>query len=169
MVDRTPPRVDLMIQPAKKKAIINWINSIGLAECIDSIHQLCDGRHLCQVLSAIDQDVQLDGTESIQDRMCFINRFLEAQYKTSMTGKINFQLIQNGDEFEIGKLALLLLCAGLICTGNELFVESAVKLDNYDQLEIRDMAGTILTPNNDLECIDGDWYVVLTRPVDFLC
>ncbi|XP_013421425.1 uncharacterized protein LOC106181553 [Lingula anatina] len=91
-------------------ALVEWVNSIDGAPCIESLSQLNDGTLFIKLLEIIVPDTIPSGLElnSVEERLEFLNKIISDVNNTKVEEKVNFRaIIDQADEFEIGKLCSL--------------------------------------------------------------
>ncbi|KAK2153908.1 hypothetical protein LSH36_281g01023 [Paralvinella palmiformis] len=138
-----------MIDPGKKKALIEWVNALLIGECIESLKQLKDGIYMCKLVHLLDKDQDTE-LNSAEERFRMVTSVLENHYHVTITDKIDIpQIIEHGDEFEIAKMCLVLLCAGVFSERS--IIEAATALEASIQQEIFDMIEPVLKPESEYQ------------------
>ena len=81
-----------------------------------------------------------------------------------MEGKVNFKLIvDQAEEFEIAKVTYLLLVAGIECHNNHAFVESASKLEQNAQMEIKGLIEALVMRGGQGKPLDSNFSAILMQ------
>ncbi|XP_013390853.1 early endosome antigen 1 isoform X2 [Lingula anatina] len=124
-------------------ALVEWVNSIDGAPCIESLSQLNDGTLFIKLLEIIVPDTIPAGLElnSVEERLEFLNKIISDVNNTKVEEKVNFRaIIDQADEFEIGKVVMLLLYIAMVFGNNQAsFIQSAMKLNTTTQAALKDM------------------------------
>ncbi|XP_071846364.1 uncharacterized protein [Apostichopus japonicus] len=152
----------------KLRALTNFVNAINIGPCIESLKQLHDGSHFIEMMKILNgSQASHDADHPIQ-RYRYILNFLEEFYNTHLKFYIDCsRIINTADEFELAKVASLMLCASV--QGDEdkrkLFVEPITKLDLTSQHEIKDIIEFVLNMESNSNQLRRNFADVLHRRV----
>ncbi|XP_033127150.1 nuclear mitotic apparatus protein 1-like isoform X2 [Anneissia japonica] len=128
------------LDKGKLRCLVNWINSIGVGDCIESLQQLNDGMHFIAILKIINGDNGTSYCDMPTQRFRLVNTFLEGHYNiNNLSAVLKLDRICKGDILELAKVTSLLLCAAVQCPSNENFVEPITKLDQGSQMDLMEI------------------------------
>ncbi|CAD5111235.1 DgyrCDS565 [Dimorphilus gyrociliatus] len=143
------------VHPNKTKALLSWLSNL-LDENITDLKSLNDGKSLESVAALADNGFEKTG-ESDKRLRNLVNFLSEMYEKPLEKWLLN---IYNGDEFDIAKMALLLLSLGISSGNHQIFKDSSTKMNNDIQSHICHMLSPILK----VEDFNEDFGKVLCDP-----
>ncbi|XP_071950966.1 uncharacterized protein [Antedon mediterranea] len=150
----------------KLKCLVNWINSIGVGNCIESLQQLNDGIHFIEILKIINGENGASYCDMPTQRFRLINTFLEDHYNVSNLREIlKPDRISKGDMLELAKITSLFLSSAVQCSNNEQFVEPITKLDETSQMNLMEIIQHIIGESDDDGSLRHDFADILYKKV----
>ncbi|XP_031555804.1 uncharacterized protein LOC116292599, partial [Actinia tenebrosa] len=131
-------------------ALLQWVNSVSgtTVKSIKDFSNQENAKILIDVLHLIDKDNWNEGTKAqdstVQEMVSYIIAYLGGIYD-NLDGIVSSNLIvSRGDELEIGKLIILLLCGAVQGNNVPHFIEKIHKLDNKVQFHLKVIIENIL-------------------------
>ncbi|KAJ8280382.1 hypothetical protein GJAV_G00053860 [Gymnothorax javanicus] len=145
----------MALHQEKEVVLLNWINSLRLAEPVDSIFLLKDCNLLLKLICKLDgQEVQCLLDQPIQERLEFVSDFLQrrCRYKAERGSIVSWDNILNGEnlDFELSKVVVLLMYHVIM---NELLVKD--KLDQETEFQMAALLRFVLDDENNLHLSDN--------------
>ncbi|XP_076344891.1 uncharacterized protein LOC143244324 [Tachypleus tridentatus] len=154
-----------MLDSSKRKALLEWVNCLGIGGPLDSLVQLGNGVDFLRIIHMFDPSSC--EVEMPEDRFRIIARFLNEFYKTKTEMFIHYDKCLHGSELELAKTAVLLLCAAVqqsLCSSTQSLITSLTQLDEGVQKEIRECLEAVLLPGNNINgYLTADFVSVLSK------
>ncbi|XP_022084506.1 myosin-1-like [Acanthaster planci] len=134
----------------KLKSLLQWVNSVGVGSCVESLQQLREGTHFIGIIKIINGDRGTQFCELPMQRFRLICSFLEDFYGISLQHHLDHtQIIQQGDVGELAKVTALLLCAAVQGPKVDFFVDMITKLDMVVQTHLKEIIEAIVAHGSD--------------------
>ncbi|XP_063955174.1 restin homolog isoform X2 [Lytechinus pictus] len=127
------------MDPGKVKSLLNFVNSLGVGEVIESLHQLKDGRHFISMIKILSEK-EIPDCDNPMQCYRFILKYLEGFYQSSLKFLVDFSQIVNGPSIsEVAKVTALLLCAAIQSEKVKIFVDAITELDLLTQNDLKEI------------------------------
>ncbi|GFS00183.1 hypothetical protein ElyMa_002809300 [Elysia marginata] len=162
------------MEPKMECAVLKYLSavSLGLGEPDTVENMLClrDCKFFSQVLTHLDDIFEERLGKGCSQRELFhhVKVFLE-EYYTNTEDVLNFDLAlstQSDDQelvkLELTKIAVALLCVGILDKNGQVFVDAALQLDTDTQEDILAIFKSVLAPDTGEMCLTPDLEQVLT-------
>ncbi|XP_071173950.1 putative leucine-rich repeat-containing protein DDB_G0290503 isoform X1 [Mytilus edulis] len=160
----------------KRKALIEWVNSLVPSNSIRSVLDLQDGKAFIQLLQLSDECLVPEAPQTSQQRLDLVKQYLEGFYSVSLlpgSSLLDFKLIvqdsisRKDKEWELGKILLALLEACVLEKKNNTFVTTATSLPELVQMEIMQMLQPMIINAQDVGShLTEDFADILTKTTD---
>ncbi|XP_052061915.1 uncharacterized protein LOC127701983 [Mytilus californianus] len=157
----------------KRKALIEWVNSLVPSNSIRSVLDLQDGKAFIQLLQLSDECLVPEAPQTAQQRLDLVKQYLEGFYSVSLlpgSTLLDFKLIvqdsvnRKDKEWELGKILLALLEACVLEKKNNTFVTTATSLPELVQMEIMQMLQPLIINAQDVgNHLTEDFADILTK------
>ncbi|CAC5415354.1 unnamed protein product [Mytilus coruscus] len=157
----------------KRKALIEWVNSLVPSNSIRSVLDLQDGKAFIQLLQLSDECLVPEAPNTSQQRLDLVKQYLEGFYSVSLlpgSTLLDFKLIvqdsvsRKDKEWELGKILLALLEACVLEKKNNTFVTTATSLPELVQMEIMQMLQPLIINAQDVgNHLTEDFADILTK------